>query len=243
MSLSLLLLACLTAGAAGHGRLLDPPGRSTAWRLGFPTEKYGDDAGLNCGGFWNQWGVHKGKCGICGDAFELPTPRPHELGGKYGSGLVVANYHPGASIPVTVDLTRSHLGYWELRLCDDPQNNDQECFDQHVLELEDGGTKYYPIEGSKKYELTYRLPPGLVCDHCVLQWKYTAGNNWGVCEDGQQMVGCGNQEQFRACSDISITTMKSGAERFNLVESMSKKDEEYEEYECNDVDVDAGADE
>lgn len=38
----------------------------------------------------------------------------------------------------------------------------------------------------------------------MLQWRYVAGNNWGVCENGTGAVGCGPQEEFRACSDISI---------------------------------------
>jgi hypothetical protein len=42
------------------------------------------------------------------------------------------------------------------------------------------------------------------CQHCVLQWKYIAGNNWGVCPDGNGAVGCGPQEEFRACSDVAI---------------------------------------
>lgn len=32
----------------------------------------------------------------------------------------------------------------------------------------------------------------LECERCVLQWKYIAGNNWGVCKDGNGAVGCGN---------------------------------------------------
>lgn len=31
-----------------------------------------------------------------------------------------------------------------------------------------------------------------------------AGNNWGMCEDGKGAVGCGPQEEFRACADIAI---------------------------------------
>lgn len=69
--------------------------------------------------------------------------------------------------------------------------------------------KYYPKRGSTKYTVNYILPTGLVCDHCVLQWRYTAGNNWGVCENGTQGVGCGIQEQFGACSDISIGALGS----------------------------------
>lgn len=30
------------------------------------------------------------------------------------------------------------------------------------------------------------------------------GNNWGVCEDGTEATGCGNQETFVNCADIAI---------------------------------------
>lgn len=38
----------------------------------------------------------------------------------------------------------------------------------------------------------------------MLQWRYIAGNNWGMCADGTGAVGCGAQEEFRACADINI---------------------------------------
>lgn len=38
----------------------------------------------------------------------------------------------------------------------------------------------------------------------MIQWKYIAGNNWGVCPDGNGAVGCGPQEEFRACADVSV---------------------------------------
>lgn len=126
----------------------------------------------------------------------------------YGEGLIVAHYHPGSIFSVTVDLSAYHKGFWEFKLCPIPESTDQECFDQYPLELEEGGTLYYPDRGSTKYTVNYRLPPGLICDHCVLQWRYTAGNNWGVCANGTQGLGCGNQEQFGACSDISIGLSK-----------------------------------
>lgn len=44
----------------------------------------------------------------------------------------------------------------------------------------------------------------LECSNCVIQWRYVAGNNWGMCEDGTGAVGCGPQEEFRACADITI---------------------------------------
>lgn len=42
------------------------------------------------------------------------------------------------------------------------------------------------------------------CEQCVLQWQYIAGNNWGICANGNGAVGCGDQEQFRACADVAI---------------------------------------
>lgn len=62
------------------------------------------------------------------------------------------------------------------------------------------------------YEIKYLLPNGLTCSQCVLQWKYVAGNNWGMCPNGTGAVGCGPQEEFRACADVSITDLAGGAD-------------------------------
>ena len=48
-----------------------------------------------------------------------------------------------------------------------------------------------------------KLPEGLTCSQCVLQWKYRAGNNWGS-EDGLSGLGYGIQEEFYNCADIAI---------------------------------------
>ncbi|XP_047032400.1 uncharacterized protein LOC124639190 [Helicoverpa zea] len=201
---ALITLSCLVALAHGHGRLMDPPNRGSIWRFGYNSPANYDDDGLNCGGFYHQWSVNGGKCGVCGDPYDSPQPRAHELGGTYGKGYIVATYAPGDVITTNVYISAYHMGFWEFRICLDPYDNTQECFDQILLELEDGGTKYYPKEGSGTYEVNYRIPSNIVCEHCVLQWKYTAGNNWGVCENGTQGLGCGNQENFFSCSDIAI---------------------------------------
>lgn len=31
-----------------------------------------------------------------------------------------------------------------------------------------------------------------------------AGNNWGICADGTGALGCGPQEEFRACADVTV---------------------------------------
>lgn len=201
---TLIILSCAVIYVQGHGRLSDPPNRGSLWRFGYNSPANYDDDGLNCGGYYTQYSLNGGKCGVCGDAYNLAQPRPHELGGTYGLGYISANYEAGQVIPINIYLSAVHLGYWELRICPEPYNQEQECFDNgYLLELEEGGTKYYP-DTSRTYELKYRLPSGLTCDHCVLQWQYTCGNNWGVCDNGTQGLGCGNQEQFYSCSDISI---------------------------------------
>lgn len=44
--------------ADAHGRLLDPPGRSSMWRYGFAVPTNVNDNGLNCGGFGVRFKRH-----------------------------------------------------------------------------------------------------------------------------------------------------------------------------------------
>ncbi|XP_008483861.1 uncharacterized protein LOC103520539, partial [Diaphorina citri] len=98
----------------------------------------------------------------------------------------------------------------------------QECLDKYVLkrgkmstrEPDDvyHETRFFPGTENKVYELRYMLPPDLTCTQCVLQWKYIAGNNWGNCPNGTGAVGCGPQEEFRACADIQITDGKGSSD-------------------------------
>lgn len=54
----------------GHGRLIDPPGRSTAFRYGFSTPPNYNDHELYCGGLARQQ-QNGGKCGECGDPWGM----------------------------------------------------------------------------------------------------------------------------------------------------------------------------
>ena len=49
--LAIALLCACVALVAGHGRLHQPPGRSTMWRHGFNTPRNYNDNELFCGGF------------------------------------------------------------------------------------------------------------------------------------------------------------------------------------------------
>lgn len=89
----------------------------------------------------------------------------------------------------------------------DGGNETKECFDQNPVLFEDGSNKYKVPAETFMFYPRIQLPAGLNCKHCVLQWTYTAGNNWGWCDEEQTKgeVGCGDQETFMGCSDISIT--------------------------------------
>ena len=150
-------------------------------------------------------------CGICGDAYDLSQPRPNEMGGDYGQGVISANLTQGQVLRVEVELTAYHQGFFQLRLC--PHNRRdrpaaQTCLDQHLLTMLAGGQRYYPAPPGPggRYNIEYQLPPDLTCDLCVVQWRYVAGNSWGRCDNGTEGIGCGAQEEFRACADVHIST-------------------------------------
>ncbi|XP_052820506.1 uncharacterized protein LOC128246356 [Mya arenaria] len=205
-----LLVHVLWAGSArGHGRLIDPPSRSSMWRYGFKTPPNYDDNQMYCGGVQVQYEQNGGRCGICGDPWN--GPRPTEPPGKYANGIVVRKYKPGDTITVVVELTANHKGWMEFKLCpnDFPEETvTQECLDKYVLPLADTRTTRYIVpnqNGYQKLRFKVVLPSHIRCRACVLQWKYNAGNSWGTdAKTGRGCIGCGNQEQFYGCADIAI---------------------------------------
>lgn len=87
---------------------------------------------------------------------------------------------------MTVNITANHLGFFEFRLCPKTSADElvtQECLDRHLLELVDqpgtggqvDGTKFRIGGATGLYFPVIRLPTGVTCDNCVLQWYYTAG--------------------------------------------------------------------
>ncbi|XP_067659367.1 uncharacterized protein [Haliotis asinina] len=196
-----------------HGYLLEPPQRSSMWRVGFDTPVNYNDMELNCGGKERQHQRNGGRCGICGDAYDS-FPRENEVGGRYANGIIVRSYRAGSDIMVTVRLTTYHKGYFEFRLC--PESNTSgdatgDCLDRNLMPVrmlsgkEANKTRFYPDAGSNDYVLAVSLPPGVTCDKCLFQWRYVTGKDWGrdpEAEDG--CVGCGPQEWFVNCADINI---------------------------------------
>jgi len=151
-----------------------------------------------------------GKCGICGDAWD-DDPREHEApDGKFANGIIVRTYRPGADVEVTIEVTANHVGYFQFKL--GVNNNTaldptQECFDNgHTLRVLPDLFDRYKLLSSEKgtYQFKIRLPDDVYCSQCIIQWTYVTGNSWGICADGSQEIGCGDQEHFRACVDIGI---------------------------------------
>ncbi|KAK8376299.1 hypothetical protein O3P69_008771 [Scylla paramamosain] len=180
----------------GHARLIEPPSRASAWRYGFDTPAdYNDNEGF----LWR---------------FQLPVSdagrQMWHLWRRLGRGPTPARgWGTGQVIPVVVDVTANHRGYFEFRIC--PNNNpsveaSQTCLNEHPLYSADGSVfQHYIDTNLGEHTIDLRLPADVSCTQCVLQWRYVSGNNWGVCEDGTGAVGCGPQEEFRACADVAIT--------------------------------------
>lgn len=124
----------------------------------------------------------------------------------------VKNYFPGSTIDVIINLDTNHGGYFEFELCR------RDSFEQ--LEREDCFEKLRFVDGTDRFRLnkdhsdrgmksmSLMLPHDLLeCRACILRWNYRAGNNWGVCKDGTYGNGCGPQELYRNCADISVGRM------------------------------------
>ncbi|KAJ9589726.1 hypothetical protein L9F63_017065 [Diploptera punctata] len=192
-----------------HGMMMDPINRSSMWRLGFDNPPNYTDMGLYCGEIMQDWEENNWKCGLCGDAYSDPIPRANENTGYYGNGIIVAEYKAGSTITATIDLTQNHWGHFYFHLCPLASKTEletEECFEAHPVSIADGDP-YYTLTShdSGNYTIDLTLPAGLTCQQCVLRWTYVAANSWGTCINGTQDTGCGPQETFRSCSDITIS--------------------------------------
>lgn len=209
------MLAMGAGGAVGHGYLARPAARNVVHNSNYCPHC------LNAAGPWKVFGGsgRPAKYGVCGDAFD--EPKDHESGGKYGSTNPTVFRRFDAFV-AKVTLTANHRGRWSLRLCrrrPDAQHTPetQRCFDAHVLRRVDGSGPYtYVLPGVDVYEVHYRLPRRVVCEHCVLQWFYETGNS---CTPEGTPRGFANPglgvcfapgtwaypEQFWNCADVKIT--------------------------------------
>jgi len=204
----------------GHARFIEPPSRASLWRFKNTDDMikpYKDivmadynDNSLFCGG--REGFIQNGeKCAICGDAYNAAV-KPHEDPQQYAKGIIVRNYKQGDLIDVTIQVTAKHEGDFEFKLC--PLDNldgppTQDCFDQFPLQFGDGTYKYGPISKNGDHFMKVKLPTDVVCEKCILQWKWRTANSWGTDANGSG-IGFGPQETYQGCADVSITSGTPG---------------------------------
>jgi hypothetical protein len=204
-SILLLVVLAYLEEASGHGMMLEPPNRGSLWRFDWQQPANYNDNEFFCGGVVVQYGQNGGNCGVCGDNWASPVPRNNENTGKFGNGVVARTYAAGTAVTTSITLTANHLGTFTYSLCilSDPSKPEtEECFVD--LKLSDGSSAYNVKSDDYIISNNIQLPAGVTCERCVLRWHYKSGNSWGMCNDGTQKMGCGAQETFRSCADISI---------------------------------------
>lgn len=116
--------------------------------------------------------TNKGKCGFCGDNYADPLPREHELGGKYGEGIISKVYTRGQIFKVLVRITANHMrGHFEFKFCnlDIEGKESDECFERDEVFL-------YKLRTNDVRDFLIKVPlPDYTCKRCVLQWTYIVG--------------------------------------------------------------------
>ncbi|KAK8380131.1 hypothetical protein O3P69_016640 [Scylla paramamosain] len=195
-------LLLLLPGCEAQGRLVDPPSRASMWRydfsnpVDFQVRTLPSDDRVDCGGFVRQWRKNQGRCGVCGDPWDMPEPRPHETRGRYARGIIVRNYTQAQAVVVEVEVTAAGSGHFEYQLCPRASawtQETQQCF-THALK-DDLGRSQIPVNVTQKFARlrhVLRLPQEIVCLACVLQWRFVKR-------------GTAGREEYRACADITIS--------------------------------------
>lgn len=163
-----------------------------------------------------------GKCGVCGDPYD--GDRLHETGNLMALNESSRNYFPGSSVDLMVEIVANHGGKFKFEICWRDKleiKETEECFMPLKLSnakgasnLDDNNSDHEynldPNGGTGIYTMSVDLPNNKTCEHCILRWHWKSANNWGVCEDGSEKVGCGFQEIYRNCADVSVKRNGAG---------------------------------
>ena len=80
------LLLAFVPAATGHGRLIDPPSRSSMWRYGFKNPRNYDDNALYCGG------THVSNLG-CKDQESIQSSTTPDPGYQWESDKLTVRHH------------------------------------------------------------------------------------------------------------------------------------------------------
>lgn len=199
--LALVVGACHVVASMCHGYLAVPASRN-----------------LQHNSDWCPWCLN--GPGVCGDA---RGRRDHESGGKFASPpRVSGTYKSGGVLKARVVITANHRGRWGLRLCplksasqgaERSAMKKKSCLKQ--LKRADGrGAHVYLSPSASASSGSFRLPRGVKCSRCVLQWVWETGHNCNPSGTPRPFLNrnlgtCGRRgaagiETFTNCADIRI---------------------------------------
>lgn len=156
--------------------------------------------------------------GMCGD---LPGQPRHEAFGKYASPPDVAEtYEAGGMLRARVVITANHRGRWGLKLCalpDTSPRTERAAMPGCLKRLKRTGGKgsyVYLWPSASVSTAAFRLPRGVTCERCVLQWLWETGNSCTppgtpakYANGALQTCGSASAppgETFTNCADIRI---------------------------------------
>jgi len=218
--LGFVVMATSAIGALCHGQLSEPKARNVVHNSNYcPHCLAAGGPGVTYAGgrVWPN-SLH----GVCGDPHN--AARDHEAGGKFATRVITGKYSQGQTVTLRIKITAPHGGRFSFGVCplpdkvtdaDERKIATQACFDAHKLINVQDGTPYWWF-GKKplgEYPMDFRLPAGVTCKRCVLQWHYESGNSCTIPGTPEQhimspnMVPCdqtGVMEEFWNCADVSI---------------------------------------
>ena len=212
--------AASIVSAAAHGMLSEPRARNVVHNSNYcPHCLAAGGPGVTYAGgrVWPR-SVH----GVCGDPPKGPLD--HEAGGKFATKIITGRYVRGQTLTLRVTITAPHGGRFSFGVCPVPDGASdaeerrvvtQKCFDANRLTNTQDGTPHWWF-GKKptgEYTMDFKLPTGVTCKRCVLQWHYETGNSCTIPGTPLQhvmsdnMVPCdktGVMEEFWNCADVAI---------------------------------------
>ncbi|KAK7080205.1 hypothetical protein SK128_023795 [Halocaridina rubra] len=159
----------------------------------------------NCGGFDRQWFQNQGRCGPCGDPWDIAVPRPHETRGRYGRGIIVANYTQAqckssddwnslSEEIVNANLIHSLKDTRSVSLSANMEPTSRRgVMSIGLFPNEEGVTELNVNLTGTLGQVTHflTLPREVTCGACVIQWRY-------VTDQGR------SRSEYRACADVTV---------------------------------------